>query len=278
MLAVLSVLVIWRSLNALLRRIPNEVREPEGAELVGGELFEAFRPVNDIAARLNVASPQHILAGFHYCFYYVTELPVLHMGVKTTGRSLYVPSLVNKHLTYEEQKAILAHELAHYRSSGRSMTAEFFPLHRRIYVVTHALNLNGLIGKSNLHLIRYFYTSFEPIIRAMMARREFEADATAAGVTSRETLAKALVKIQALAKILEDLGEWIAENPNVPLSSLDLRAVGKEDFSTDQGFWEAVLNERMHHPLDNHPPLKERLHALGFALTGEHVRVITLEG
>ncbi len=129
----------------------------------------------------------------------------------------------------------------------------------------------SLLGHSPLQLLRFLGLTFLPMLRAQSRIRELAADAVGARIATPRDQAHALVRIHVLDEAF--VARWegaTATAPDAPdraaLVQTALRRrladVAAETLFQSPEFWPRLFSRSTPHPLDTHPPLSERLHAL----------------
>jgi Zn-dependent protease with chaperone function len=235
--------------------------------------------VNGLADKMAAQRPDAIVAGLEPNFY-VTEANVICLDGKLKGRTMFVSLPLCRILSLDEMKAVLGHELAHYKGLDTKFSKRFYPIYRGATegLVNLASGFSGKGGASQLVLLpafvtfSYFLNSFSEAEKAISRDRELAADKEAARIDSARNLAVALVKLHAFS------GAWLAIRKEMKLAI----EAGKQ--FTNVSLFFANVTRRMAeaegtsgvseegpiHPTDTHPPLSQRLTNLN--LTLEDVR------
>jgi len=195
---------------------------------------------------------------------------------------MYISLPLCRILTIAEFKAILGHELAHYKGKDTYYTRKFFPIYRGANEGLARITANVGTGNDghagNLVLVpamlilAYFLGSFSKAESEIGRQREFAADKEAANITAPHTIASALVKAHAFS------GGWRAiKNHMIAtlgqgkqlINASTLFASLTSDIAAPDVL--ASLNEEgPPHPTDSHPPLSQRLSALNVSLGDVH--------
>ena len=212
--------------------------------------------------------PDALVTGLEPNFY-VTESEVLSLDGKLSGRTMYVSLLLCRILSVDELKAVLAHELAHYKGADTGFSKNYYPIYRGATegLANIASGFSENSGASGIVLLpafttlAYFLDCFSESEREIGRERELIADSEAAKVTSAQYLASALVKVHAFSDVWPELrngmkdtlehGEALAN-----ASLLFATIVNNLDRSE---VLRNVSESGPVHPTDTHPPLTQRL-------------------
>lgn len=234
--------------------------------------------VNELAEKMGAKRPDAIVAGLEPNFY-VTEANVVCLDGKLKGRTMFVSIPLCRILGLDEMKAVLGHELAHYKGLDTRFSRRFYPIYRGATqgLVNIASGFSEKGGAGQLVLLpafatlSYFLDSFSESEKAISRERELAADKEAASIDSARNLATALVKLHAFSAV------WPAIRQEMK------RALGEgRQFTNVSSFFadsaremakaeviNSVSEEGPVHPTDTHPPLSQRLKNL--SLTFEDV-------
>jgi len=240
---------------------------------VEGELLnpETHRPfftqLNRICDQVGTAPPDHVIVGIDDNFF-ATEVPVSVNGTRLTGRTLFVSLSLLKHLQTSEAEGILAHEMAHFSGSDTLYSKKTAPLLERYQRYLQTLYHSG-IGR----LVFYFMVLFRALFQISLSRRsrerEFRADNIASQVTSQRDIAAALLRVTAFANFRNQIQKILFEQQRV-LQSANISqqlATGFSDFSNSFAVDHDIGELTSSHPFDSHPPLVERMEAVGLPLS-----------
>lgn len=249
-----------------------------------GELIhEADAPglwarIRRMAERLKADPPKHIVAGIDANFY-VTEAPLQVGGETLTGRTLYVSLPLLRKLEIGEADAVLAHELAHLSGGDTAMGAKLGPalLHYDQYCF-RMRNAGATIVV--WPLLAFYRIIFELALARSRRQREFRADSVAAGLVSPEDIGKSLVKLTAYSiyrnKIESDLfGYNVQHSGSLGIASAIDRGLG--GYVQSQAFIDNIGTVHVPHPFDSHPPLNERIEAVGAPFRAHDYATIAVE-
>jgi Zn-dependent protease with chaperone function len=236
-----------------------------------------FSFVQDIAKKLGASPPDNIVVGFEPNFY-VTSAGVSVIGddKMLTGETLFLSLPLTRIFTQEEIKAVIGHELGHFRGQDTYYSRKFSP----VYVgLTHAVsamateeseNISSGIAKiPALVLLSYMLDVFHRNISTIGREREFDADKAATEVAAPTALATSLLKISLYAHAWDNLQKKtisrleqgkITRNISQLFSSTVKYDINKE---SQLDVLSNIAQETISHPTDSHPLTANRMQQLG---------------
>jgi Zn-dependent protease with chaperone function len=243
--------------------------------LVGRRLGPGTQPaladdVRRAADAVGARPPEHIVACLAPLLF-VTEVTVACLDGVAGGRTLCLPLPLCRILSAAEFRALLAHELAHFSKEQEGHARHVAPFRTGMQQALDALRRQRGIRVAAAAPVREFLTFFANGMGwtdAPGVERELAADRLAASACGGEVLAAALVKSQAFSPA------WYT----VTGAMFDAVANGTRYLNSSRLFEEVVASntsrerllgtgrQRHEHPTDRHPPLGERLTALGVDL------------
>jgi len=228
--------------------------------------------VFDLSNKIGAPLPQHIVAGLNLTFF-VTEADVYCIDGKLTGKTMYLSLPFCRILTKDEFKAVIGHELSHFKGMDTQFSQKFYPIYRG---TTDSINsmqeemegVKKIALLPVLYIISYFLESFSVAERRISRERELAADRFAAKSAGSRSLGTALIKVHAFSDywkwLRRAMQEALAERKiYTNVSSLFAEVVKKN--SQPEAF-EGLEVHRLTHPTDSHPPLSIRLQALGLSI------------
>jgi len=272
-----GMVALWTSIQVLLKKVPLEFPEPMSREITPEEAPELWEAIRQAATAVGATPPDRVIIGMKTSFY-VTELAVKTDAGSSTGRTLFLSYLLLKQLSREEVSAIIGHELGHFKRDDTRMTREFYPLRLKVNETIMTLARAGWVGWPSWGLLAFFHLTFEKTIQGLSRKREFLADQVGAALTSPEIFARALVKFSVLNETFQRmLKDPIANNLQNPME-IRWHAFIDEKILPGDPFWSELAEKKLPHPLDSHPPLQDRLQALGGMVQVADARAISLEG
>jgi Zn-dependent protease with chaperone function len=265
--AVLAGLAVVAIVGALLRKVP--APEPLEAERVTeAQAPGLWRRVKDLAARLGTEPPAIVAAGIDDNFFVTEHAMPLTDGTPGGGRLLYVSLPLLRTLAPSEADAVFGHELAHFQGGDTAASARLYPMLVRYEAYWSALAAGGLTVPAS-YVMRLYRAIFELALKREQRRRELAADAAAARLTSPDDLGRSLLKIVGYSSFRAATEQALFEHREVHQEGLGLAQrieAGLPAHAASPGFQEHVRTLQVPHPFDSHPPLEERLAAVGAAL------------
>lgn len=245
---------------------------------------ELWSAVRSLAQEMEALVPENIVVGVEPNFY-VTEADVNCLSGTVSGRTLYCSTSLMRILTETETKAILAHELAHFKGEDTEYSQKFFPIYSGAQNSLNALAETGGEGWGSLALLPaiavfdHFLTSFSVAERKISRDREIVADSEASSLFGGEQLGVALIKVHAFSgtwqpiqeqavrllqngQMLQNMGTYFAQS---------VRQAAELDVLSD------LDDSTMSHPTDTHPPLETRLSALDVSVADVGTQALMLE-
>lgn len=249
-----------------------------------GELIrEADAPslwarIRQMAERLSTPPPRQIVAGIDDNFY-VTESK-LQVGAETLeGRTLYVSLPLLRRLDTSEADAVLAHELAHLSGGDTANSAKLGP------ALLHYDQYCAAMGSGGVTIVVWpLLALYRIMIELALARsrreREFRADRVAAGLVSPVAIAKSLVKVAAYSICRGKIQNDLFENRTQLSGALGIAAAvegGLASYVHSPAFMERIASVHVPHPFDSHPPLSERMQAVGATMGAEDYAAVAVE-
>jgi Zn-dependent protease with chaperone function len=223
--------------------------------------------VTRVADAVGAEPPQHLVACL-VPWVSVTEVKVATLDGVASGRTLCLSLPLCRILSIDELRALLAHELAHFKKGEEAFARRVAPFHagasRAIdRLGTQARGVRGLAVALPVAMIGFFVEA----VRGDAERadqRELDADRVAAAVAGPDALASALVKVHAFAPA------WDA----VVGATFHAVAAGTQYVNSSALFYEIAASNagaerllgigrrELGHPTDRHPALARRLAAL----------------
>ncbi|HXH05492.1 MAG TPA: M48 family metallopeptidase, partial [Vicinamibacterales bacterium] len=238
---------------------------PATISVIGTTIAEAAHPrlwqvVRQTAATVGTAPPDVVVAGLEPSFF-VTEAIVKSPEGLHAGRTLFVSLALARILTIEEFRAVLGHELAHYKGQDTEFSRKFYPIYRGTWDALAGLERSGE-GPGQIALLparavlSFFLEAFATAEREIGRERELAADREGAVVAGTRAIAAALVKVHAFAdcwtairgEMARVLGDGRAyTNVSSLFASVAAAAARPEALA-------GLADRRSAHPTDSHPP------------------------
>jgi Zn-dependent protease with chaperone function len=232
--------------------------------------------VSEIAHRIGASVPQSIAVGLNDNFF-VTDATVVTLAGKQTGPTMYLSLLMCRVLDRDELASVIGHELAHFKGEDTQYNERFMPIYRGASSALEQLtadigtNLRSLVLLPAAFILGYFLQSFAVAEREIGRAREFEADHLAAKITDPILLAGALLKTHALNGLWDNIVEFMnatLRNGRVPANVGPLfEDIAFSSVLPDDATLRNLGSSHVPHPLDTHPPLEDRLRAIGWSVT-----------
>lgn len=264
----LALVAIGAVIVAIFKR-PTQEFAAEGEVIGKDSSMPLWQELDKICQKVGTQPPDQMIAGIDDNFY-VTEQPIT-VGEKTvTGRTLFVSLSLLKQLEGGEADAVLAHEMAHFSGNDTLYSQKISPLLVRYGNYLQALH-DGGITLPVFYFMHCFRALYEISLGRLSREREFRADRIATEVTSPRDMAGALLRIVAYSayrgKVEQDLfmQEEVLEAANVSEQIEEGFHAYAASFLSNPD----IGNLETSHPFDSHPPLVERLQAVGLALNSE---------
>jgi Zn-dependent protease with chaperone function len=266
----------WASLKVLFKKVPLEFHEGMSREITPEDAPEMWGAIRRAADVVQATPPDRVIVGVQLNFF-VTELAVTTDTTRVTGRTLFLSYPLLKQLSPDEVLAIIGHELGHFKGDDTRMTREFYPLRLKVNETIANLANAGWVAMPSSGVLAFFNLMFEKAIQEHSRRREFLADQVGASLATPQTTARALVKFSVLAeafgRMLRQSDSSQTQNP----MAISWRSFISEKILPADPFWTMLAEEKVPHPLDSHPPLQDRLEALGNLVQVAEARQISLQ-
>jgi Zn-dependent protease with chaperone function len=258
---------------AIFRRVKEDF-VVAGRVLAKDEAGPIWDELRQICARVGTDPPDQVIAGIDDNFF-VTERPVT-VGDKTyRGRTLYVSLSLLKQLRGGEADAVLAHEMAHFSGQDTLYSQKIALLLSRYDHYLHAL-YEGVVTRPIYYFMLCFRALYEVSLGRLSRQREFRADRIAVETTSARDVAGALLRTVAYSRYRNGVERDLFKQER----ALETANVCER---IEQGFrqYEAsfvtgpdIGQLAPAHPFDSHPPLSQRLQAIGVPLKSEDAQTL----
>lgn len=230
-----------------------------------------WRMLDDLAERLGALRPDVVVVGLTGGFFVSSGPKLLQPGnILLQGRTLYLPLPYLPLLRADELGAIIGHELAHFSGSDTEYSLQFLPIYAGVERSLDAVIAAGTTSAGSLSLLTrpalrlgiFALERFHHTVRHWSRLREFAADAAGAQVTTSDAAARALLRVAAAERRIDETLDAAFEAPGsatadlVAATLVHAAAIGLDDPAER-------LEKRQPHPTDTHPPTQQRLAALG---------------
>ncbi len=282
----------WLTLRELRRSL--SAFDPAPLPVFGREVAQAEAPalwrfIARLAADQGAEAPDHVVAGVSDGFFVTSaDVALAPEGRTLRGRTLHLPLPTLAMLAEGETSSVIAHELAHFAGQDDAYSRRFLPIYSGMRRSLHAMGaVNGPSGVRwtqapaftlGLHMLQ----SFDGAVKHWSRAREMEADAASIPAAGAAAAASALVRTILVGRpIGEVLGE-AARKPRAAPPDLVAAIVARAEARGLPDPSAVVLEERLAHPTDTHPPTVQRIASLGMApdaaLLSRAARPATAEG
>jgi Zn-dependent protease with chaperone function len=253
---------------------------------VEGQLVEkdahpkVHKIVDIVAKRLDARPPDNIVMGLDPTFF-VTSAKVHLVGHSKplSGETLFISLPLVRLLTVEEFAAVIGHELGHFRGKDTAYSLKFAPVYAGLAgALENTANaagraeqqdVSGLMALPAVVLLSFMLHVFSRNESAISRKREFAADKAATEVAPASALASALLKTSILVpfwpSLLRASSHRVAKGDVFLNLSAAFEDCSRFDVDPEKaaGCLDELLKTRIAHPTDSHPPVGERIRALG---------------
>jgi len=148
-----------------------------------------WRTVEDLARRVRTAPPDEIRLVAEVNAAVAEETRFL--GLKATGRRMYIGLPLLQTLTVDEVRAVLGHELGHYSGAHTRLGAPVYRGRVSLIATVGALDRHPVVQR----LFTWYAKLYLRVSLAVSRRQELEADEFAVAIGGRQAMAAALRKI-----------------------------------------------------------------------------------
>lgn len=193
------------------------------------------------------------------------------LGLLPGRRTLEVGLPLLLALTRGQLRAVLIHEFGHYAKGHARLGVLTF----RVIIALERMVMSTRNATSR-RVLRACANVFLSLTRALSRRQEFEADAAAARLAGRDQTVSALCEVAVVEAAWERfLDERLLAAARAGRAPKDMYA-GFRDILADPAYadeWAGIRAEPPHRessPYDTHPPLPERVGAVGRLPAGPH--------
>jgi Zn-dependent protease with chaperone function len=253
---------------------PNPTVEMTAVEIEPGREPAVETMYRDLAARLSIAPPDHVLIGPEIVFA-VTRTPVVLDDKTLVGTTLYLSWPLLRVLSTEQTAAVVAHELAHIAAShldtGRRLDRGIARLHEasvRLDTEVYENAFARIATQPAAIWLRRMFAATRGVVALQQRPAELEADRRAAELVGVDVLGGALVTFAAAERLAL---VWMhlsrdpraivragGEPPTEPFAHAVARMLSSEDLDDLLAADDAIAT---------HPPVAERLKAIGAVAT-----------
>jgi Zn-dependent protease with chaperone function len=270
---VLAVLAVALVIAAIFRRVQDDFFVA-GQVLARDETAPIWNELRRICARVGTQPPDQIIAGIDDNFF-VTERPVIVGDNTYHGRTLFVSLSLLKQLEGSEADAVLAHEMAHFSGRDTLYSEKIAPLLSRYDHYLQALHEGGVTLP-----IYYFMLCFRALYQlslgSLSRQRELRADRIAVETTSARDVAGALLRTVAYSRYRQDVEQDFFKQERALESANVCERIeqGFRQYAARFVSGPDIGQLAPAHPFDSHPPLSQRLQAIGAPLEHEDTQTL----
>jgi Zn-dependent protease with chaperone function len=251
----------------IIRALIVKMEMPEGYYLQQEEAPKLFEMIDSLRLKMNTPPIDEIVLDSEFNASVAQISRYGFIGKKRNVLVIGIPLLST--LSQEQFTAVLAHELAHISNSDTALGARIYRLRMSWGRLMHSLEENEQFGTFIFRkFFQWYYPRFDAYSFAMARQEEYDADRSAASVTSQQAMGEALAMISVAAPyyyrdFYSELFEECAKNNSVPqpYSNFVEQYRSLSEQKATQYFSEQLEAES--YVTDTHPCLKDRLSALG---------------
>ena len=253
-----------------------------GARLAKDDEPELWEFVEETAKKLNAIPPKNIVVGLEPTFYVTSAEVVVHPGGATySNETLYLSLPFLRIFTKEELKAVIGHELGHFRGDDTKYTLKFYPVYAGTFKAIDALGVDSgevsVVSLPGYAILHFFMDRFSTAESKISRFRELQADKAGSEAASSSALISALLKLGAFSSL------W----PNVRRSMIEALNKGKAFTNVSSLYAEAAVDSldrdklfggvdySVPHPTDSHPTISQRMESLGYSVDGFKATYVT---
>ena len=175
-------------------------------------------------------------------------------------------------LSKDELKAIIGHELGHFRGNDLAYTKKFAPGYMSLQKSINKIEESeSIIMLPVSMLLEYLFQSFSVNEKKISRHRELQADKAAVEVTSNQSFALGLIKVATFSHTWTDIQTENIEQINKGRANNNIARTYSDKVKLDieeaeiASIISMAMEEKIAHPTDTHPTISERFIAIGFS-------------
>jgi Zn-dependent protease with chaperone function/tellurite resistance protein len=222
--------------------------------------------VESIAQLAGAQAPKNILLGLEPTFYATAaEVTALSSNKTVQGETLYLSLPLMRLFDKDELRAVIGHELGHFKGDDVAYTMKFAPVYRALGSAIDNVETSGqVLSLPALALLGLLHKNFERCEKQVSRDREFRADEVGASVGGAKNLISALLKLTVFGGFWSDLRNKVITHVDMgrPVSNISSLYASAVSFDADHEkaneFARQYADSRIHHPTDSHPTLDQR--------------------
>jgi len=239
-------------------------------EVTREEQPNLWRFVDSIAKVTAAPAPKNILLGLEPTFYATAaNVTALSSGSTVTGETLYLSLPLMRLFNEDELRAVVGHELGHFKGEDVAYTMKFAPVYRALgTAIDDVRAAEQVLSLPALALLGFIHSTFESSEKGISRDREFRADEIGASVGGAKNLISALLKLSVFGGFWPDLRNKVIDHVDMgrPVSNMSSLYASAVSFDADKEkateFARQCADSRIHHPTDSHPTLGQRMDKL----------------
>lgn len=255
-MAIVGAVVLWSVLPRWDRF------EAPGPLLTPSEHPALFRALSDVARKTGQPMPHEVYLVGDVNAFVANRGGIMGIGSRPV-MGLGLPLM--QALTVPEMCAVIAHEFGHYVGGDTRIGPWIYKT--RAAIVRSVQNL-AQAQSVVMYPFLWYMKVFLRVSHAVSRQQEFAADAVSARVTSAEDAGRALRKVHAIAPAYDaywktEVVPLLEEGHRPPVADGFGRFLGEAKIAALVGAALLDVPEENADPYDTHPPLSQRLDALG---------------
>ncbi|MGZ8251554.1 MAG: M48 family metallopeptidase [Methylophilaceae bacterium] len=241
---------------------------------------ELYNLVESISTTLNSQGPNNIVVGLEPNFFVTSNEVQLggSDGPNLKGRTLYLSLSLMRIFTKNELISVIGHELGHFRGEDTEYSKKFAPIYSKLSTGLQQMqgdqqNVGVIATLPAVALLNLCLEQFATVERTIGRERELIADKAGAEASSSKDLARALIKVSLYTSQWDALTkkhiELLSEGNyfhNLALTYSEICGSLHSELNWSEA--QNILGQYVQtHPIDTHPPMSERLNALGIPIS-----------
>ena len=199
MMTLIAVIILIRGMLLTVAKVKMDV---VGKRLTPDGSPQLWNYVNALAEKLSALAPDNLIVGLEPTFF-VSEADIRSVHGYFHGRTLYLSLPLCRILCAAELRAVIGHELGHFRGADTAFSQKFYPIYRGVKSALYSLEgsqgggAQGLVLLPAVAILNLYMEVFESAEAEIGRERELVADQAGAEASSAQALASSLVKLHA---------------------------------------------------------------------------------
>ncbi len=250
--------------------------------ITGVRLLKADEPalwdfVEGIAKKLGATIPKNIVVGLDPNFFVTSaDVALYPENANFSEETLYLSLPFIRIFTKDELKAVIGHELGHFRGDDTKYSLKFYPIYAGTNKAIQALTPGNDYEAGSLLILPayavliFFMERFAIAENKISRLRELQADKAGSDASSSMALISSLLKLGALAGMWSSVRKSMVDalnQGNAIVNASSLYAEAAFD-CLDIDMLMSSVNASIPHPTDSHPTISQRMENLGLTLAG----------